>query len=127
MGARCSAQSNETQPRRANRPGRSFGIADHPTKHPLRHIRKGNADRRGDAAEFPSDRAVWTTGAFCVAVLSVFAIAGYRYMRVWRPLQRHYLLTYAGTPVAGAFRTDAPYTLLMVVTRKGTRMALDNE
>src|SRR5204863_4065146 len=62
-----------------------------------------------------------------VALVSVFAIAGYRYMRVWTPLQRHYLTAYVGTPVAGAFRTDAPYTLLMVVTRKGARLALDNE
>src|SRR3989454_990267 len=99
---------------------------------PCRSSNKGCAmkqkwGRPDDAGDFPSDKAVWTIGAFCVALLSVFAIAGYRYMRVWRPLQRHYLLTYAGTPVAGAFRTDAPYTLLMVVTRKGTRMALDNE
>ena len=83
--------------------------------------------REDDAGEFPSDKAVWTIGAFCVALLSVFAIVGYRYMRVWTPLQRHYLTTYVGTPVAAAFRTDGGYTLLMVVTRKGTRMALDNE
>src|SRR5712664_1783864 len=83
--------------------------------------------RADDAGDFPSDRAVWTIGAFCVALLSVFAIAGYRYMRVWTTLQRHYLTTYVGTPVAGAIRTDGGYTLLMVVTRKGTRMALDNE
>jgi len=83
--------------------------------------------REDDAGEFPSDRAVWTIGAFCVALLSVFAIVGYRYMRVWTPLQRHYLTTYVGTPVAAAFRTDGGYTLLMVVTRKGTRLALDNE
>ncbi len=70
--------------------------------------------REDDAGDFPSDRAVWTIGAFCLALLSVFAIVGYRYMRVWTPLQRHYLLTYAGTPVAGAFRTDGGYTLLMV-------------
>src|SRR3989454_4892816 len=165
MGARSSAESNQAQCKRANRPGRSVGAANHPAKHPLRRVPRANADLRGDAAahrargpeqveqgatapcrssnkgcamkqkwgrpddagDFPSDKAVWTIGAFCVALLSVFAIAGYRYMRVWRPLQRHYLLTYAGTPVAGAFRIDAPYTLLMVVTRKGTRMALDNE
>ncbi len=83
--------------------------------------------REDDAGEFPSDRAVWIIGAFCVALLSVFAIVGYRYMRVWTPLQRHYLTTYVGTPVAAAFRTDGGYTLLMVVTRKGTRLALDNE
>src|SRR5215472_12009988 len=83
--------------------------------------------RPDDAGDFPSDRAVWTIGAFCVALLSVFAIAGYRYMRAWTPLQRHYLTAYVGTPVAGAIRKDGWYTLLMVVTRKGTRMALDNE
>jgi len=83
--------------------------------------------RPEDAGDFPSDKAVWTIGAFCVALLSVFAIVGYRYMRVWTPLQRHYLTTYVGTPVAGAFRTDGGYTLLMVVTRKGPRMALDAE
>src|SRR5260370_29617031 len=48
-------------------------------------------------------------------------------MRVWTPLQRHYLTTYVGTPVAAAFRTDGGYTLLMVVARKGTRLAVDNE
>jgi len=83
--------------------------------------------REDDAGEFPSDRAVWTIGAFCVALLSVFAIVGYRYMQVWTPLQRHYLTTYVGTPVAAVFRIDGGYTLLMVVTRKGTRLAFDNE
>jgi len=83
--------------------------------------------RPDDAGGFPSDRAVWTIGAFCVALLSVFAIAGYRYMRAWTPLQRHYLTAYVGTPVAGAIRKDGWYTLLMVVTRKGTRIVLDSE
>lgn len=83
--------------------------------------------RPDDAGVFPSEKAVWTIGAFCIALLSVFAIAGYRYQRVWTPLQRYYLPAYIGTPVAGAIRTDGWYTLLMVVTRKGTRMALDNE
>ncbi len=30
--------------------------------------------RPDDAGDFPSDKAVWTIGAFCVALLSVFAI-----------------------------------------------------
>src|SRR6267378_4036027 len=133
MGARSSAESNQAQCKRANRPGRSLGPANYSAKRPLRRIPRANADRRGDAAanrasgpeqveqgataprgssyrgcamkqrwgreddagDFPSDRAVWTIGAFCVALVSVFAIGYYRYMRVW--------------------------------TRKGTRMALDNE
>src|SRR2546428_9025555 len=75
--------------------------------------------REDDAGDFPSDRAVWSIGAFCVALLSVFAIAGYRYMRVWTPLQRHYLLTYAGTPVAGSFWKGAPHPLFVAVARDG--------
>jgi hypothetical protein len=34
--------------------------------------------REDDAGDFPSDRSVWSIGAFCAALLSVFAIAGYR-------------------------------------------------
>src|SRR5258708_39612977 len=144
MGRGSCAEWDQAQRMRANRARRSLGPTADPAKHPLRHIPRANADRRGDAAanrasgpkqveqgarapcgssnrgcamkqkwgraddagDFPSDRAVWTIGAFCVALLSVFAIAGYRYMRVWTTLQRHYLTTYVGTPVAAAFRTD---------------------
>ncbi|PYU27325.1 MAG: hypothetical protein DMG32_07535, partial [Acidobacteria bacterium] len=60
----------------------------------------------GYAGDWPSDKAVWTIAAFFVALLSVAAICAYRYERVWTPLQRHYLLTYAGTPTAGAMRKD---------------------
>src|SRR2546427_789467 len=108
MGARSSAESNQAQCKRANRPGRSVGAANHPAKHPLRRVPRANADLRGDAAahrargpeqveqgatapcrssnkgcamkqkwgrpddagDFPSDKAVWTIGAFCVALLS---------------------------------------------------------
>ena len=45
-----------------------------------------------------------------LALLTVFAITGYGYMRVWTPLQQLYLTAYVGTPVAGAFRTDGWYT-----------------
>src|SRR5713101_8351721 len=114
MGARCFAESNQAQRKRANRSGRSLGPADDPAKRPLRCVTRANADRRGlaaanrasgpeqveqgasapcrsskrgcamkqkwgrlnDAGEFPSDRAVWTIGAFCLALLSVFAIVG---------------------------------------------------
>jgi len=62
--------------------------------------------REGYAGDWPSDKAVWTIAAFFVALLSVAAICAYRYERVWTPLQRHYLLTYAGTPTAGAMRKD---------------------
>ena len=71
------------------------------------------------AGDWPSDKAVWTIAAFFVALLSVAAICVYRYERMWTPLQRHYLLTYTGTPTAGALRKDGWYTLLSVVDRRG--------
>jgi type IV secretory pathway TraG/TraD family ATPase VirD4 len=81
--------------------------------------------REGYAGDWPSDKAVWTIAAFFVALASVAAICAYRYERVLTPLQRHYLLTYAGTPTAGALRKDGWYTLLAVVTRKDSRLAID--
>jgi type IV secretory pathway TraG/TraD family ATPase VirD4 len=81
--------------------------------------------REGYAGDWPSDKAVWTIAAFFVALLSVAAICAYRYERVLTPLQRHYLLTYAGTPTAGTLRKDGWYTLLAVVTRKDSRLAID--
>ncbi len=77
------------------------------------------------AGDWPSDKAVWTIAAFFVALVSVAAICTYRYERVLTPLQRHYLLTYAGTPTAGVLRKDGWYTLLAVVTRKDSRLAID--
>jgi type IV secretory pathway TraG/TraD family ATPase VirD4 len=78
------------------------------------------------AGDWPSDKAVWTIAAFCVALASVAAICTYRYERMWTPLQRHYLLTYAGTPTAGVLRKDGAYTLLSVVDRRGQqRLAID--
>jgi type IV secretory pathway TraG/TraD family ATPase VirD4 len=63
--------------------------------------------------------------AFCVAALSVMGIGYYHCEWDWTPLERHYLLTYAGTPIVGALRKNASYTLLMVVMRKGSRLAID--
>jgi len=85
----------------------------------------GREDDAGGLSERPGGMEY--RGRSGVALLSVFAIAGLSLHARVDTAQRHYLLTYAGTPVAGAFRTDAPYTLLMVVTRKGARLALDNK
>jgi hypothetical protein len=81
--------------------------------------------REGSAGDWPSDKSVWTIAAFCVAALSVIGIGYYRYAREWTPLERQYLLTYTGTPIAEALRKDASYTLLMVVMQKGSRLAID--
>ena len=81
--------------------------------------------REENAGNWPSDKPVWTIVAFCVAVLSVIGIGYYHSEREWTPLQRHYLGTYTGTRIAGAIRKQASYTLLMVVMRKGSRLAID--
>jgi hypothetical protein len=83
--------------------------------------------REGYAGEWPSSKPVWTIGAFFLALLAAGAIYAYRYERVWTPLEKHYLAIYLGTEGAGAIRKDGWYTLLMVETRKGTQLALDEE
>jgi hypothetical protein len=81
----------------------------------------------GYAGEWPSSKPVWTIGAFFLALFAAGAIYAYRYERVWTPLERHYLPTYAGTPTAGALRKDGWYTLLAVVTKKDSRLAIDRD
>jgi hypothetical protein len=77
------------------------------------------------AGDWLSNRPMWTIAAFCVAALSAIGIGYYRYERHWTPLERYYLPTYIATPMAGEFRKDGGYTLLMVVSRKGSRLAID--
>jgi len=48
-------------------------------------------------------------------------------MRVWTPLERHYLPAYLGSQLAGVVRGNGSYTLLQVVTGKGSRVALDSD
>ncbi len=67
---------------------------------------------------------------YVLALLSVVAtlgVQGFRYMRVWTPLERHYLPAYLGSQFAGVVRGNGSYTLLQVVTRKGSRVALDSD
>jgi len=81
--------------------------------------------REESAGKWLSNKPVWTIAAFCVAVLSAIGIGYYHYAWDWTPLERHYLPTYIATTMAGALRKDGWYTLLMVVTRKGSRLAID--
>jgi Type IV secretion-system coupling protein DNA-binding domain len=79
------------------------------------------------AGEWPSSKAVWTIGAFFVALAAAATISAYRYARVWTPLERNYLTAYLATD-ASALRTDGWYALLMVETRKGpAHLAMDAE
>jgi hypothetical protein len=48
-------------------------------------------------------------------------------MKVWTALERHYLPAYLRSQIAGVVRDNGWYTLLQVVTRKGSRLAVDSD
>jgi len=75
----------------------------------------------------PSIQPVYTYALVVVSLMATIGIQGFRYMRVWTPLERHYLLAYLGSQVVGVVRDNGSYTLLQVVTRKGSRVALDSD
>jgi RHS repeat-associated protein len=79
------------------------------------------------AGVFPSSKPVYTIALLIFSVAAGAGVEYVRFLRVWTPLERHYLLTYGGTEIAGPLRQNGRYTLLEVVTRKGSRFALDSE
>ena len=82
---------------------------------------------RDERTDWPNSKPVYT---IVLLILSVAAGAGVEYvraLRVWTPLERHYLLTYIGTEIAATVRQNGSYTLLELLTRKGSRLALDSE
>jgi len=83
--------------------------------------------RQGDAGNRFDGKPVSIAGAFLIALLSMIAISYYRYSREWTPLQRVYTKTYVCTGLAGTVQAGGWYSVLMVVTRKGPRPALDEE
>jgi hypothetical protein len=70
---------------------------------------------------------VYTITLSLFSMLMVIGVLCSRYTRVWTSLQKHYLPAYLGGQIAGIFRDDGSYTLLQVVTKKGSRLALDND
>ena len=75
----------------------------------------------------PSVQPVYTYALVLISLMATLGIQGFRYMRVWTPLERHYLRAYLGSQMAGVVRDNGSYTLLQVVTRKGSRLALDSD
>lgn len=82
---------------------------------------------RGDCTGGPSIRPVYTYALVLISFLATLGIQGFRYKRVWTPLERHYFLDYLGSQIFGVMRDNGWYTLLEVVTRKGSRLALDSD
>ena len=75
----------------------------------------------------PSSLPIYTLTLLAFAMATVIGVSCVRYIRVWTPLQRHYLPAYLGGQIAGTFRANGWYTLLQVVTQKGSRVALDSD
>jgi len=75
----------------------------------------------------PSIQPVYTYVLVLLSILATLGTQGFRYKQVWTPLQRHYFGAYSASQLAGVVRDNDWYTLLQVVTRKGTRLALDSD
>lgn len=83
--------------------------------------------RRDTRTGWPSRLPIHTIVLFIFSMLTVAGVWYARYVRVWTPLERHYLPAYVRAQIVGMFRDNGCYTLLQFVTRKETRLALDND
>jgi hypothetical protein len=75
----------------------------------------------------PSRLPVYTIVLLIFSMLTVAGVWYSRYARVWTPLERHYLPAYVKAQITGMFRDNGWYTLLQIVTRKETRLAIDSD
>jgi len=73
----------------------------------------------------PSVQPFYTYVLTFLSVVATLGVQGFRYERVWTPLERHYFGAYLASQIAGVFRDNGWYTLLQVVTPNGSRLALD--
>jgi hypothetical protein len=62
-----------------------------------------------------------------LSIVAALGAQGFRYEQVWTPLERHYFGAYSASQIAGVVRDNGWYTLLQVVTPKGSRLALDSD
>jgi hypothetical protein len=75
----------------------------------------------------PSIQPVYTYVLTLLSILATMGVQGFRYERVWTPLERYYFAAYSVSQLAGVVRDNGRYTLLQVVTRQGSRLALDSD
>jgi hypothetical protein len=75
----------------------------------------------------PSVQPLYTYALVLISFIATLGTQGFRYERVWTPLERHYFPDYLDSQIAGVVRDIGWYTLLQVATRKGSRLALDRD
>ena len=74
-----------------------------------------------------SIQPVYTYVLVLLSIMATLGAQGFRYELVWTPLERHYFGAYSASQIAGVVRDNGWYTLLQIVTRKGSRLALDSD
>src|SRR5215469_12218537 len=79
------------------------------------------------AGSWPSDKPIWTIASVIVAVIGGAVIGYFSHAWTWTPLQRCYADAYAATDNAGGAARNGTYSVLVLVTRTGNRLALDSE
>jgi hypothetical protein len=82
---------------------------------------------RAKSTARPNIQPVYTYLLVSLSIVAMLGAQGLRYERVWTPLERHYFGAYSASLIAGVVRDNCWYTLLQVVTRKGSRLALDSD
>ncbi len=82
---------------------------------------------RAKSTAGPSVQPVYTYALAFLSVVATLGVQGFRCERVWTPLERYYFGAYLASQIAGVVRDNGWYTLLQVVTRKGSRLALDSD
>ncbi len=75
----------------------------------------------------PSTQPLYTYVLVLLSIVAALGVQGFRYKRVWTPLERHYFVAFSASQIGGVVRDNGWYTLLQVVTRKGNRLALDSD
>ena len=83
--------------------------------------------RASYAGRWPSDKPIWTIAAVIVAVVGGAVIGHFSYIWTWTPLQRCYSDAYAATENAGGAARTGTYSVLVLLTRTGDRLALDSD
>ena len=86
---------------------------------------KQNWGRERCAGKWPSRKPWWSIAAVFVAVLSGCLFDHWTYGRNWTALQRYYAPTYAETGDVQTARSVRTHSVLVVVTRTGSRLARD--
>ena len=83
---------------------------------------------RKESKGWPSSAPVYSITALVVALAFVILGVYCRYVFVWTPLERHYLREYFLTSLMARLgaKTDQQ-DILVVVTRKGNRLAVDDD